>query len=80
MNIFMIGKALPELVENIIGFLSVTAIGTIRFGYLYEGNEIFRYLGRHKWGNATIKVRNNARAGVWKKGEILRNLCVFTEK
>ena len=63
-------KALPELVENIIGSDSVTAIGKLLGDDgSYEGNEIFRYL-EDNGILPCIKVRNNARVD-GKKGTSL---------
>ncbi len=72
-------KALPKLVENIIKSDSVTAICKL-FGDdgAYEGNEIFRYLADNEI-LPCIKVRKNARVR-WKKGNILRNLSVISQK
>ena len=44
----------------------------------YDGNEIFRYLGDNGI-MPCIKVRKNARVR-WKKGNILRNLSVLTQR
>ena len=38
-------KALPELVENIIKSDSMVSIGKLFADGVYEGNDIFRYLG-----------------------------------
>jgi hypothetical protein len=72
-------KALPELVENIIKSDNVTvAIGKLFGDGAYEGNDIFRYLADNGI-LPCIKVRKNARVG-WKKGNILRNLSVISQK
>ena len=41
-------KALPELVENIIKSDSVTAIDKLFADGAYDGNDIFRCLGRQR--------------------------------
>jgi hypothetical protein len=66
------------LVENIVESDSVTAIGKIFADGTYEGNDIFRYLG-DSGILPCIKVRKNSKVR-WKRGNILRNLSVFTEK
>ncbi len=72
-------KALPELVENIIQSDSMTpAIGKLFGDGAYEGNDIFRYLADNGI-LPCIKVRKNARVR-WKKGNILRNLSVISQK
>ena len=71
-------KALPELVDDIIKLNSVTAIGKVFADGAYDNNEIFRYLGENGI-LPCIKVRKNARVG-WKKGNILRNLSVISQK
>ena len=72
-------KALPELVENIIPSDSMTpAIGKLFGDGAYEGNDIFRYLADNGI-LPCIKVRKNARVR-WKKGNILRNLSVISQK
>jgi hypothetical protein len=73
-------KALPELVENIIKSedMSTTTLGKLFGDGAYEGNEIFRYLGDNGILPG-IKVRKNARVR-WKKGNILRNLSVISQK
>ena len=72
-------KALPELVENIIESDKKITIGNLfAEDGAYDGNEIFRYL----WDNGIlpcIKVRKNSRIR-WKKGNILRNLSVISQK
>ena len=72
------GKALPGLVENIIKSDSVTAIGKLLGDGAYDGNEIFKYLSDNGI-LPSIKVRKNARVR-WKKGNILRNLSVISQK
>ena len=73
-------KALPELVDNIITSDSMTTTIGKLFGDdgAYEGNEIFRHL-EDNGILPCIKVRKNARVG-WKKGNILRNLSVISQK
>jgi hypothetical protein len=65
-------KVLPELIENTIK--SNKIIGKLFADGAYEGNNIFRYLEDN-----IIKVRKNSRVG-WKKGNILRNLSVLTQR
>ena len=73
-------KAVPELVENIIKSDNVTiVIGKLFADGAYEGNDIFRYLGGDNGILPCIKVRNNSRVR-WKKGHILRNLSVISQK
>ena len=64
------------MVENIIK--SNKIIGKIFADGAYEGNDIFRYLGDNGI-LPCIKVRKNARVG-WKKGNILRNLSVLSQR
>ena len=74
-------KALPGLIENIIksdSMTTTTTTGKLFADGAYEGNEIFRYLGDNGI-LPCIKVRKNARIG-WKKGNILRNLSVISQK
>ena len=72
---------LPELVDNIIksdGIITTTIGKLFADGAYYDGNDIFRYLSDN--GILTcIKVRKNARVR-WKKGNILRNLSVISQK
>ncbi len=70
------GKALPGLVENIIK--SNKIIGKVFADGAYDNNDIFRYLSDYGI-LPCIKARKNARVG-WKKGNILRNLCVISQK
>ena len=67
-------KPLPELVENIIKSASMITTGKLFADY----NDIFRYLADNGI-LPCIKVRKNARVG-WKKGNILRNLSVISQK
>ena len=69
-------KALPGLVENIIK--SNKIIGKLFGDGAYEGNDIFRYLGDNGI-LPCIKVRKNAKVRL-KKGHILRNLSVLSQK
>src|SRR4051812_42918495 len=76
-------KMLTELVENIIKSedmsTTTTTTTTKLFGDgSYEGNELFRYLGDNGI-LPCIKVRKNARVR-WKKGNILRNLSIISQK
>jgi IS5 family transposase len=71
-------KALPELVENIIKSDGMTTIGKIFADGAYDGNDIFRYLSDNGI-LPCIKVRKNAKVR-WKKGDILRNLSVISQK
>ena len=71
-------KALPELVENIIKSDSVTAIDKLFADGAYDGNDIFRYLGDNGI-LPCIKVRKNAQVRL-KKGNILRNLSILTQR
>jgi hypothetical protein len=71
-------KALPGLVNDIVKQDKKITIGELSADGTYEGNEIFRY----RWDNGIlpcIKVRKNARVE-WKKGNILRNLSVISQK
>ena len=73
-------KVLPELVDNIIksdGIITTT-IGKLFADGAYDGNDIFRYLSDNGI-LPCIKVRKNARVR-WKKGNILRNLSVISQK
>ena len=72
------GKVLPELVENIIKSDNMTSIGKLFADGAYDGNDIFGYLG-DKGIQPCIKVRKNSRIR-WKKGNILRNLSVLTQR
>ena len=71
-------KTLPELVKNIIKSDKKITIGKLFADGAYEGNDIFRYLGDNGI-LPCIKVRKNARVR-WKKGNILRNLSVISQK
>jgi len=71
-------KMLPELVDEIIDSGSITTIGKLLADGAYDGNDIFRRLADNGI-LPCIKVRNNARVG-WKKGIMLRNLSVISQK
>ena len=71
-------KALPILVDDVIKSDKEIAIGKLFADGAYDGNDTFRYLGDNGiW--PCIKVRNNAKVR-WKKGNILRNLSVISQK
>ncbi len=72
------GKALPELIENIIKSDNMVSIGKLFGDGAYDNNDIFRYLSDNGV-MPCIKVRKNSRVR-WKKGNILRNLSVMTQK
>ncbi len=55
------------------------AIGKLLGDGTYEGNDISRYLSADNGILPWIKERKNARAR-WKKGNILRNLSVISQK
>src|SRR3954454_18584638 len=78
-------KTVPELVDNIIKSddmttttTTTTTIGKLFADGAYEGNEVFRYL-EDNGILPCIKVRKNAIVR-WKKGNILRNLSVISQK
>jgi hypothetical protein len=71
-------KALPELVDNIARSDNVTTIVKLFADGAYDDNDIFRYLSDNGI-LPCIKVRKNARVR-WKKGNILRNLSVISQK
>ncbi len=74
------GKALPELVDNIIKSDNVTVAISKLFGDgAYDSNDIFRYLSADNGILPCIKVRKNAKV-LLKKGHILRNLSVISQK
>jgi hypothetical protein len=67
------GKALPELVENVIKPNSMTAaVGKLFAGGACDGHDIFRYLADNGI-LPCIKLRKNVRVRL-KTGHILRNL------
>ncbi len=73
-------KVLPELVENIIKSDIVTVAISKLFGDgAYDSNDIFRYLSADNGILPCIKVRKNAKV-LLKKGHILRNLSVISQK
>jgi IS5 family transposase len=73
------GKALPELVENVVKSNNVTAaVGKLFADGAYDSNDVFRCAS----GNGIypcIKVRKNARVRL-KTGHILRNLSVLAQR
>ena len=71
-------KVLPELVNDIIKLDKKITIGELFADGAYEGNDIFRYL-EDNGIMPCIKVRKNARVR-WKKGSILRNMSVISQK
>ncbi len=64
------GKALPELIENIIKSDNMVSIGKLFGDGAYDNNDIFRYLSDNGI-LPCIKVRKNSRVR-WKKGNFLR--------
>jgi hypothetical protein len=70
-------KVLPELVDNIIKSNKIVGKLFADDG-AYDGNNIFNYIADNGI-LPCIKVRKNARVG-WKKGNILRNLSVISQK
>ncbi len=71
-------KALPQLVEDIIKSDSMASIGKLFADGAYDGNDIFRCLSDNGI-LPCIKVRKNAKVRL-KKGHILRNLSVISQK
>ena len=71
-------KALPELVNGVIESDKQITIGKLFADGAYDGNEIFRFLADNGI-QPCIKVRKNARVR-WKRGNILRNLSVLSQK
>jgi hypothetical protein len=71
-------KALPELVDDIIKSDRTLTIGKIFADGAYDNNDIFKFLSDNGI-LLCIKVRKNAKVG-WKKGNILRNLLVISQK
>jgi hypothetical protein len=65
------------LVDNIIK--SNKIIGKLFVDGAYEGNDIFRYLSTDNGILPCIKVRKNAQVRL-KKGHILRNLSIISQK
>jgi hypothetical protein len=73
------GKALPNLVEDIIkSDTSMIPIGKLFTDGAYDNNDIFRCLTDNGI-LPCIKVRKNAQIK-WIKGNILRNLSVLAQK
>ena len=74
-----VGKALPEMVENVIKPNNMTAaVGKLFADGAYDGNDVFRYLADNGI-LPCIKPRKNARVGL-KTGHILRNLSVLAQR
>jgi hypothetical protein len=71
-------KALPELVDDIIKSDRTLSIGKIFADGAYDNNDIFKFLSDNGI-LLCIKVRKNSKVG-WKKGNILRNLSVISQK
>ncbi len=71
-------KALPELVDDVIKSDNMIAIGKLFADGAYDGNDIFGYLGDNGI-LPCIKVRKNSKVR-WKKGNILKNLSVLTQR
>ena len=72
-------KALPELVNDIIKSDRKLTIGKLFADGTYNSNDIFRYLSTDNGILPCIKVRKNTRV-LLKKGHILRNLSVISQK
>lgn len=72
-------KALPKLVNDVIESDKKITIGKLIADGAYEGNEIFRFLA-DKGIQPCIKVRRNARIGLKKGKNILRNLSVLAQR
>jgi hypothetical protein len=72
------GKALPELVDEVIKSDNMVSIGKLFGDGAYDNNDIFRYLSDNGI-LPCIKVRKNARVR-WKKGNFLRNLSVLAQR
>ncbi len=71
-------KSLPELIGNIIQSNKIIDKLLFTDDGPYEGNDIFRYISDNGI-MPCIKVRKKAQVG-WKKGHILRNLSVISQK
>ena len=71
-------KALPELVNGVIESYKQITIGKLFADGAYDGIKIFRFLADNGI-QPCIKVRKNARVR-WKRGNILRNLSVLSQK
>ncbi len=72
------GKALPELVDEVIKSDNMVSIGKLFGDGAYDNNDIFRYLSDNGI-LPCIKVRKNSRVR-WKKGNFLRNLSVLAQR
>lgn len=74
------GKALPELVENVVkpNNMTATAVGKLFADGAYDSNEAFR-CASDNGVYPCIKVRKNARVRL-KTGHILRNLSVLAQR
>jgi hypothetical protein len=70
-------KMLPQLVKYVTKSQNIVIDKVLADG-AYDGNDIFRNLGDNRIVPC-IKVRKNSRVK-WKKGNILRNLSVLTQK
>ena len=71
-------KILPEMVEDITKSDSMAAIGKLFADGAYDGNDIFIHLSDNGI-LPCVKVRKNAKVQL-KKGNILRNLSVISQK
>ncbi len=71
-------KALPGLIDEVIESDKKITIGKLFADGAYDGNNIFRFSADNGI-QPCIKVRKNARVR-WKKGNILRNLSVLSQK
>ena len=71
-------KVLPQLVEDIIKSDSMASIGKLFADGAYDGNDIFIHLSDNGI-LPCVKVRKNAKVQL-KKGNILRNLSVISQK
>ncbi len=71
-------KALPELVKGVIKSDKKIAIGKLFGDGAYDSNDIFRHLSDNGI-LPCIKVRKNSKVRL-KKGYILRNLSVISQK
>ncbi len=72
------GKALPELIDDIMKSDKEIAIGKLFAEGAYDGNEIFKFLAVDNGIQPCIKVRKNARIRLKKGKTILRNLAALT--
>src|SRR4051812_46025992 len=73
-------KALPGLVKDVIKSDNITpiTIGKLFADGAYDGNENFKFLA-DSGILPCIKVRKNAKVR-WKKGDLVRNLSVLTQR